>query len=246
MTVPLDDDDPRVCYPPLPVPAEWYLDLDLQLINAADDSERWAAVVAGTREVLDRLDHLASPRVRELTGPQAVAVRLRKNALTFEAAGQPDMAAWLHAVVDVLDAYAVLQDQCAEHIRRAETSDAAAVAIGEAATSLKAAAHHMDTYRFPNFPPYRSDRPDYGLMVAAGSCLADENHRPALRSDLAGAGGAAGSAEFNPYVDGLLQLELATHRRLYRLFYDLCRHVGFDVSEEPDLPNPDDVDEQAL
>jgi len=82
--------------------------------------------------------------------------------------------------------------------------------------------------------------------VAAGSCLADENHRPALRSDLAGAGGAAGSAEFNPYVDGLLQLELATHRRLYRLFYDLCRHVGFDVSEEPDLPNPDDVDEQAL
>lgn len=246
MILPLDDNDPQICYPPTPVLAEWYLDLDLQLLVAADEEERWAAVVAGTREVLDRFDHLASPQVRVLTGPQAVVVRLRKNAEKFIVAGRPDMAAWLQQVIDMLEAHADLENRCAEQIRNAESPTEAASAIGEAAASLRMAAHHMAKHRFPNFPPYRSDRPDFALIAAAGSCLADENHRTSLRVDLAGAGGAAGSAEFNPYVDGLLQLELATHRRLYRLFYDLCRHVGFDVAAESGLASPDDVDEQAL
>lgn len=100
---------------------------------------------------------------------------------------------------------------------------------------MTAAADHMATYRFPAFPPYHSDRPDYGLMVAAGSCLAEENHRTPLRDNLVGVGGAAGSAELNPYVHGLFELELATPRRMYRLLYEFCRNVGFDVADEPGL-----------
>jgi len=244
--LPVDDDDPMFCYPPTPVLPEWYLDLDLQLLSASDESQRWAAVVAGTREVLDRFDHLASPQVRELTGPQTVVVGLRKNALMFEAAGRADMATWLSTVIDVLDAHQHLHVQCAEQIRGTATVESAAAAIGEAAASLKAAAHQMATYRFPAFPPYHSMRPNYPLMLAAGACLAEESHRSPLRDDLAGAGGAAGSAEFNPYVDGLFRLELATHRRLYRLFFGLCRHVGFDVAAERDLLSPDEVDERVL
>uniref|UniRef100_UPI001E2FDD87 hypothetical protein n=1 Tax=Mycobacterium hubeiense TaxID=1867256 RepID=UPI001E2FDD87 len=94
---------------------------------------------------------------------------------------------------------------------------------------------------------FHSTRPDYQVMGIAGMCLAAETHRNPLRVDLDGAGGVAASPEFNSYVDGLYRLELATHRRLYRLFYGLCAHVGFDLSKDPHLfHSPDDVDRREL
>jgi hypothetical protein len=56
----------------------------------------------------------------------------------------------------------------------------------------------------------------------------------------------AGSAEFNPYVAALAALELATHRRFYRLFYRLAQAVGIDTSDETIFRDPDLVDRLDL
>ncbi|WP_142386967.1 hypothetical protein, partial [Mycobacterium hubeiense] len=157
MTLPLDDeDDPRICYPPTPVLPEMYADLDLQLFTACDDAARWAAVVAGTRELLDRFDHLRSPKVRMSTGPEIVVSRLRTCVNDFETCGVVAISRWLQAVVDVLQAHLHLQQQCADDIRRAVSVDEAISAITEAGASLTAAAENMATYPFADFPPFHS------------------------------------------------------------------------------------------
>jgi hypothetical protein len=69
-----------------------------------------------------------------------------------------------------------------------------------------------------------------------------------LRVQHDGVGGAAGSPEFNSYVAGLYHLELATHRRRYRLFYRLAEYVGMDLSDDPRglFDTPDSVDRREL
>ncbi len=247
MTLPFDDDD-SLRYPPTPVMPELFVDLDLQLFTAADETVRWAALVAGTREVLDRFAHLASPKVRVSTGPEVVLSRLDACVQGFAANSFDRFAQWLRTVVDVLDAHESLQHRCAQDIRATDNDTEARAAILDAARSLNSAADAMAEYVFAEFPPRPDGPPDYALMAQAGLCLAAETHRVALRTQLDGAGGASGSAEFNPYVAALFRLELATHRRLYRLFYELCFHVGFDLHDNPDVrfDTPDGVDRQGL
>lgn len=48
-------DGGRHSFYPFQVIPELYADLDLQLLTATDDATRWAALIAGTREVLYRL-----------------------------------------------------------------------------------------------------------------------------------------------------------------------------------------------
>ncbi|MEE6166608.1 MULTISPECIES: hypothetical protein [unclassified Mycolicibacterium] len=247
MTLPFDDDD-SLRYPPTPVMPELFVDLDLQLFTATDEAARWAALVAGTREVLDRFAHLASPKVRVSTGPEVVLSRLDACVQGFAANGAEAFAQWLQTVVDVLDAHASLQRRCAQDIRAAGNDVEAAAAIIDAAGSINSAADATAEYVFAAFPPRPDGPPDYALMAQAGLCLAAETHRIPLRTQLDGAGGASGSAEFNPFVAALFRLELATHRRLYRLFYELCFHVGFDLHDNPDVrfDTPDGVDRQGL
>jgi hypothetical protein len=101
---------------------------------------------------------------------------------------------------------------------------------------------------FGTLPTCRPVRLDYRLMGYAGTCLGIEIRRNPLRMQLDGTGGAAGSPDFNPYVAGLYHLELATHRRLYRLFYLLADHVGMDLSDDPHglFDTPDNVDRREL
>jgi hypothetical protein len=80
------------------------------------------------------------------------------------------------------------------------------------------------------------------FVAATMPTLGGENHRYPLCRQLGRAGGAAGSAEFNPYVAGLYELELATHRCMYRFAYNLLVHVGFDLADETAWRTPDQVD----
>ena len=41
------------------MPPEFYAELDVQLLTAVDDTARWEALIAGTREVIDRPGRLA-------------------------------------------------------------------------------------------------------------------------------------------------------------------------------------------
>jgi hypothetical protein len=150
----------------------------------------------------------------------------------------------LHNVVEALATYERLQDQCARQIRRAATDAEVITAIRDAADSLNAAAEEVACKDFGEFPNYRPVRPDYPLMAYAGTCLGIEIRRNPLRTRLDGAGGAAGSSEFNPYVAALCSLERATHRRLYRLFYRFAQHAGMDFSDDPHclFETPDSVD----
>lgn len=47
------------------------------------------------------------------------------------------------------------------------------------------------------------------------------------------------SAEFNPWVAAMCELELVSHWRLYRLLNGLCEHIGVslpaELSDHPDL-----------
>jgi hypothetical protein len=134
-------------------------------------------------------------------------------------------------------------------IRDAGTDADAAKAIAEAVVSLRAAAEAIAIHPFAPYPPRKpSAPPDYSLMARAGMCLAAETHRVPLRRYLDGVGGTAGSPEFNPYVAALFHLELATHRRMYRLFYYLCFHVGFDLNSTSHslFESPDVVDTKEL
>ena len=85
-------------------------------------------------------------------------------------------------------------------------------------------------------------------MTVALAALGAEIRRNPLRKQVNGAGGIAGSREFNPYVAALHQLELITHRRMYRLLYRFCEHVGITL-QDPDhdlFAHPDKVDRQPF
>lgn len=228
---------------------EIYVDLDMQLLTAHTEEQLSAAVVAGTREVLDRLAHMSSPSTLASIGPDDVVHQLQSCVRELAAEGNDVYATWLGKVVDVLEAHLSLQARCAAAIRNTGTDADAGRAIAEAVVSLGAATDVIAAYQFPPYPPRDSSAPpDYSLMTRAGMCLAAETHRVPLRTYLNGVGGAAGSPEFNPYVAALLDLELATHRRLYRLFYDLCFHLGFDLNStsRPLFDSPDVVDTKEL
>jgi hypothetical protein len=166
----------------------------------------------------------------------------------FQDCGAAVFAEWLQGVVDVLTAHQQLQGQCGERIRRAGTDADTITAVVEAADSLNVAAEFMAIQDFGAFPANPHARPDYQLTGYAGTCLGIEIRRNPLRVQLDGVGGAAGSPEFNPYVAGLYHLELATHRRLYRLFYLLAEHVGMDLSDDPHglFDTPDVIDRTTL
>ena len=60
--------------------------------------------------------------------------------------------------------------------------------------------------------------------------------------------GMAGSPEHNPYVAALYELQLVTHRRVYRMLYEFCEHVGIDFSPYPSWiwKRPEQVDRGYL
>jgi hypothetical protein len=239
-------DESRYAFAPMQVLPELYVDLDMQLLTARDDRQRWSALIAGTREVLDRFDHIKAPKIICATG-EFVIEQLDQCVVEFRNCGAGSFADWLQDVVDILAAHQQLQAQCAKRIRRPGTDADTIMAVVEAADSLAAAAEYMAIHGFRAFPANPQARPDYRLMGHAGACLAIEIRRNPLRVQLGGVGGAAGSPEFNPYVASLYRLELVTHRRLYRLFYALAEHVGMDLINPHGLFDaPDVIDRREL
>lgn len=232
----------RYGFSPLPVIPELYIDLDLQVLTATDDTERWAAVIAGTREVLDRLDHLAAADTICTTSITLIQ-ELTKIVEWFEQHGAVELAVWLHDVIDVLVAHQRLQANAVIQIRRATGHDETVAAILDAAASLRAAAAEIVVHRFGDYPPIDAALLEHNVKMAAAAMFRAETHRYSLRKPLDGIGGAAGSPEFNPYVAALYDLELATHRRLYRLFYILLdTYLGFRLEGNNLFETPDEVD----
>lgn len=239
-------DDDRYSFYPFQVIPELYADLDLQLLTASDDATCWAALIAGTREVLDRLDHLATPNIICATGTTVVQ-GLAKCVQQFETHGAAELATWLQDVIDELTAHQRLQEDSAIHIRHASGHDETVTAILAAAASLRAAAKSISVHRFSDYPAAVATKLDHNVMAAAAAVFGVENHRNPLRKQLDGIGGAAGSPEFNPYVAALYELELNTHRRLYRLFYDLLdTHLGIRLRDDELFDTPDDVDVRPI
>ncbi|HET6736886.1 hypothetical protein, partial [Mycobacterium sp.] len=113
----------------------------------------------------------------------------------------------------------------------------------DAAASLRIAAEAISARRFRDYPSVGAAQLDHAVMAAAAGTFGVENQRNPLRKQLDGVGGAAGSPEFNPYVAALYELELNTHRRLYRLFYNLLdTHLGLRLRGDELFDTPDDVD----
>lgn len=239
------DPDDQLVYSPAPTVPELFIDLDLMLLSARDESARWSALVSGTREVLSRFDHLSDSRIFSANA-RTVIDSLTSCAGRFEDLGVPALALWLKAeIVAVLIAHQHLQDLCLEQIRSA--NDAEVVdAITEATMSLRLAAEQAASRRFAMFPDYANSGGDYQLKLAALASLGAEIRRNSLRKQLDGAGGAAGSPEFNPLVGALFDLELVTHRRVYRVLYEFARHVGVDLDGDDLFERPDIVDSQQL
>ena len=74
----------------------------MQLFTAADDHARWSALIVGTREVLDRFDHITAPKIICATG-EFVIDQLAQCLHGFRDCGFPPFADWLQDVVDVLN-----------------------------------------------------------------------------------------------------------------------------------------------
>ena len=235
-------DDDRYSFYPFQVISELYADLDLQLLSATDDTARWAALIAGTREVLDRLDHLAAPNIICATGTTVIH-SLAKCVKQFERHGAAELSRWLQDVVEVLTAHQKLQEDSATRIRQATGHEETVAAIQDTAVSLRVAAEAIGVHRFRDYPSVDPTQLDHAVMGAAAGTFGVENHRNPLSKQLDGVGGAAGSPEFNPYVAALYQLELNTHRRLYRLFYNLLDvHLGIGLHGDELFDTPDVVD----
>lgn len=242
-----EDTEQRLVWGPITLPPEFYADLDLQLLTATDEHQRWEVLIAGTAEVLNRFDHLADPKVLCATEVDLIA-GFAESRRQLHAHGAYQLAGAISEAIGVLNANQALQERCISYIREGLGSghQEAVAAINSAASSLHAAAEYLRAKRFRPLPPYSTAQPDYGVMTAALWPLGAENHRNPLRKQLDGAGGAAGSPQYNPYVAGLYELELATHRRLYRFAYELAVYVGIDLSDQKLWKTPDQVDQEPF
>ncbi|WP_370500815.1 hypothetical protein NWT09_08365 [Mycolicibacterium sp. jd] len=243
MTAVHDPDDEGLVYSPTPLMPEVYLDLDLMLLTAVDARGQWPALVAGTQEVLCRFDHLADERVFCASARSVIAdissVVKRLNDL-----GCNEVAHWVKSeVVDVLTAHQELHERCIDQLRSAAESQTV-TAISDAASSLHTAAQHMSVRRFAPFP----DRVvwDFNIKLAVLAAMSAESRRNPLRKQLDGAGGAAGSAEFNPYVAAMFELERVTHQRVYRILYSLAEHAGIDLNGDELFQRPEVVESQPF
>lgn len=248
MTRDVEDDWAQSAVFPVPVLHELYVDLDLRLMTAADDTERWSAIVAGTAEVLDRFDHVTGPNVLCPNDTNVIGY-LRAAARSFEFYEQPLLAGVLSEPIAVLSAHELVHKRCITGIRAAlqkRHQSAAVTAISNAVATLHDTATVMRDYRFRPFPAYSTAQPEESMMSIAASGLRAEAERNPLRKQLDGAGGMAGSPEYNPYVAALYELQLATHRRIYRVLYRFCEHVGIDFSPYPFWKTPDQVDEEPF
>lgn len=247
MTGYLDNPD-RFAYPPLPVFHELYTELDLLLLTAEDDAQRWPAIIAGTAEVLDRLDHVVDAKVNCRNGIDVVKELLNCRR-TLDHYGHAALGSALCQPISLLTDHELLHQDCATRIRAAFDSGhhhGVVTAVTTAAALLRAAAQDMRGHSFAPFPPYSAAQPDHRLMGIALGPLDAENRRNPLRKQLDGAGGMAGCPEHNPYVAALYELELSSHRRIYRWLYQLCEHVGIDFSQHRIYKTPDQVDEEQF
>jgi hypothetical protein len=233
---------------PVSVSPESYADLDLMLVFAPDERQRWQALVAGTIEVLNRFDHLTQWRAN---CPTAADVSEAFSRAADRMAGYGRLASAVRLAADVLDHQEECRRRDAAAIRAAlpRGHDATVTAIETATSHLRWTAERMREHDFGQLPPFASVTPDHELMRAALAVLNAENARNPLRAQLAGAGGAAGYRLYNPYVAGLYELELVTHRRMYRFAYELVIHVaghtGIDLSGET-LYTPDHIDQRPF
>jgi hypothetical protein len=246
----VDNDWDQSAVFPVPVLHELYVDLDLRLLTATDDTERWSAIVAGTAEVLDRFDHITSSNVICPTDTNVIG-GLRAARRSFQFYDQPLLAGVLSEPIAVLSAHELVHKRCITGIRAAlqqHHQSAAITAISNAATMLNETAKVMRDYRFQPFPAYPTAQPVESILSIAASGLRAEAERNPLSKQLDGAGGMAGSPEHNPYVAALYELQLASHRRIYRRLYRFCEHVGIDFSPYPSWiwKRPDQVDEEQF
>ncbi|ORV83453.1 hypothetical protein [Mycolicibacterium iranicum] len=242
MTAAAEDDN--LVYSPTPLLPEIFLDLDLMLLTAVDDDAYRSAIAAGTREVISRFEHLADPRVFCASAKSVVAeVAAAINRLTDM--GDNRVAQWLTTeVLDLLVAQEQLHERCIDTLRAAGDIDICL--ISEVVSSIEATAANVRDRRFAPLPECCGNGWDYNVKLAVLAAMSAEMRRNPLRKQLDGAGGAAGSAEFNPYVRAMFELELVTHRRLYRILYSLAEHVGVDLRGDELFQAPEVVENQKL
>jgi hypothetical protein len=227
---------------------ELYADLDLALLSASDDYHRWQALIGGTREVLDRFAYCADPATPVGKLPSKHVLKELRAAVGHFAGFQAGpVAHWLDGIVGIAAAHDELHDRCVENITAAldHGHDAAVAAIIDAAASLDAAAQQVATMAIP--PPPRYVHHDPGqLRVLSLYPLGVEIRRDPLSERIAGLGGLAATPEFNPYIAALYALELATHRRFYRLFFLQLRAAGADMTDETIFRDPDLIDREPI
>jgi hypothetical protein len=189
--------------PSVVIPSEYYADLDLLLLTAADDRQRWEALIAGTREMIDRPGRLAEvgflrPGQQDvLTGARIVDCFVDCARLLDEHQ-IPQLAEWLRELIGVLSAQQRLQHDCTEQICTALQSDnhkQALAAISDGAALLHAAATDTRSHLFSHFPPYSTAEPNYPVLLVTLAALGAEMRRNPLRKQINGAGGMAGSPE---------------------------------------------------
>lgn len=238
-----DDADDGLVYSPTPLMPEIYLDLDLMLLTAPDGRGRWPALVAGTREVLCRFDHLADDRVFCASASSVIA-DISSIVKRLDSLGCNELGRWMKSqILDALSAHQELHERCIDQLRSAGESQMV-TAISDAASSLHAAAQYMSVRRFAAFP----ERVvwDFNIKLAVLAAMSAESRRNPLRKQLDGAGGAAGSAEFNPYVAAMFELERVTHQRVYRILYSLAEHAGIDLTDDQLFKRPEVVESQPF
>lgn len=236
-----DGADDEIVYSPTPALPEIFLDLDLMLITAADEKALESALMAGTSEVLCRFEHLADKQVFCASSSTVIA-DISTAARRLDELNASALALWLRGeILEVLTAHYKLQQLCIE-LSRTDT----AAAVSEVAALLDAAARNMAARQFAEFPKTPCGGWGFDVQLAVLSAMSAEFRRNSLRNQLDGAGGAAGSPEFNPFVRGMCELELVTHRRSYRLLYSLAEHVGVDLRDDELFQSPEIVESQTF
>ncbi|MCZ0728938.1 hypothetical protein [Mycolicibacterium iranicum] len=242
MTAAAEDDN--LVYSPTPLLPEIFLDLDLMLLTAVDDDAHRSAIVAGTREVISRFEHLADPRVF-CASAKFVVAEVSAAIQRLNEVDEKRIAQWLTTeVLELLVSQQELHERCIHDLRVA--GDVDICHILEIASSIEAAAAYVRDRCFAPLPECCGNGWDYNVKLAVLAAMSAELRRNPIRKQLDGAGGAAGSAEFNPYVRAMFELELVTHRRLYRILYSLAEHVGVDLRGDELFQAPEVVEGQQL